>query len=96
MVGVFPASSARPVVAATRFSLDHLLTLDTSSAFGLVMALLMAFLMALLMAFLMAFLASVVGAAVALVYHVSHLDTMYHAAQRRRERRAGLPWAKAG
>jgi|SRR5690348_17953119 hypothetical protein len=45
---------------------NHQVTFDTAMAFGLVIAL----------------LAGIVGAAVALIYHLSHLDGLHHAAQR--------------
>ena len=43
----------------------HQVTLDTSAIFALVIAL----------------LAGVLGAAVALIYHLSHLDALHHAVQ---------------
>ena len=51
---------------------NHQVTFDTAMAFGLVIAL----------------LAGIVGAAIALIYHLSHLDSLHHAAQRYSERRA--------
>jgi lysylphosphatidylglycerol synthetase-like protein (DUF2156 family) len=51
----------------------HQLTLDTSAAFALVIAL----------------LAGVLGAAVALIYHLSHLDGIHHAVQHLSAQRAG-------
>ncbi len=51
---------------------NHQVTLDTSLAFGLVIA----------------FLAGVLGAAVALIYHLSHLDSLHHTVQHYSERRA--------
>jgi putative exporter of polyketide antibiotics len=51
---------------------NHQVTFDTARAFGLVIAL----------------LAGIVGAAVALIYHLSHLDGLHHAAQRYSEMRA--------
>jgi putative exporter of polyketide antibiotics len=51
----------------------HQVTLDTSAAFALVIAL----------------LAGVLGAAVALIYHLSHLDGLHHAVQHVSELRAG-------
>lgn len=51
---------------------NHRLAVDTSTAFGLVIAL----------------LAGVVGAAVALIYHLSHLDSLHHAARRYSEMQA--------
>jgi len=50
----------------------HHVTLDTSAAFAIVIAL----------------LAGVLGAAVALIYHLSHLDALHHAVQYMSERRA--------
>jgi putative exporter of polyketide antibiotics len=58
----------------------HQVTLDTSLAFGFVIAL----------------LAGVLGAAVALIYHLSHLDTLHHAAQQYSERRSGKVRTRAG
>jgi hypothetical protein len=51
----------------------HQLTLDTSAAFALVIAL----------------LAGTLGAAVALIYHLSHLDGIHHAVQHMSAQRAG-------
>ena len=45
---------------------NHQVTFDTAMAFGLVIAL----------------LAGIVGSALALIYHLSHLDGLHHAAQR--------------
>jgi lysylphosphatidylglycerol synthetase-like protein (DUF2156 family) len=50
----------------------HQVTLDTSAAFAIVIAL----------------LAGVLGAAVALIYHLSHLDGIHHAVQHVSELRA--------
>ena len=52
---------------------DHRVTLDTSAIFALVIAL----------------LAGALGAAVALIYHLSHLDSLHHAVQHLSEVRAG-------
>jgi hypothetical protein len=52
---------------------DHQVTLDTSAAFALVIAL----------------LAGALGAAVALIYHLSHLDSLHHAVQHLSAQRAG-------
>jgi len=52
---------------------DHQVTLDTSAAFALVIAL----------------LAGTLGAAVALIYHLSHLDSLHHAVQHLSAQRAG-------
>jgi uncharacterized membrane protein YccC len=51
---------------------NHQLTLDTSAVFSLVIA----------------FLAGVLGAAVALIYHLSHLDGIHHTVQHYSEMRA--------
>jgi hypothetical protein len=51
---------------------NHPLTLDTSMVFGLTIAL----------------LAGVLGAAVALIYHLSHLDSVHHTVQHYSEQRA--------
>jgi len=51
---------------------NHLLTLDTAAIFSLVIA----------------FLAGVLGAAVALIYHLSHLDSIHHTVQHYSEMRA--------
>jgi hypothetical protein len=51
----------------------HQVTLDTSAAFALVIAL----------------LAGTLGAAVALIYHLSHLDSLHHAVQHLSAQRAG-------
>jgi hypothetical protein len=58
----------------------HQMTLVTALAFGLAITL----------------LAGMLGAAVALIYHLSHLDTLHHAAQRYSERRSGQVQARAG
>jgi lysylphosphatidylglycerol synthetase-like protein (DUF2156 family) len=50
----------------------HQVTLDTSTIFALVIAL----------------LAGVLGAAVALIYHLSHLDSIHHAVQHLSEPRS--------
>jgi len=51
---------------------DHRVMLDTSAAFALVIAL----------------LAGTLGAAVALIYHLSHLDSLHHAVQHLSAQRA--------
>jgi putative exporter of polyketide antibiotics len=51
---------------------NHQVTLDTSMVFGLTIAL----------------LAGVLGAAVALIYHLSHLDGIHHTVQHYSEMRA--------
>jgi putative exporter of polyketide antibiotics len=51
---------------------DHRVTLDTSAVFALVIAL----------------LAGLLGAAVALIYHLSHLDGIHHAVQHMSKLRA--------
>jgi putative exporter of polyketide antibiotics len=75
----FTGMAAALVCAAALFLTEpnHRVTLDTSLAFGLVIAL----------------LAGVLGAAVALIYHLSHLDSLHHAAQHYSDRRAGQPRA---
>jgi putative exporter of polyketide antibiotics len=73
--GFFFTGMAAAVVCAVALILtepNHQVTLDTSLVFGLVIA----------------FLAGVLGAAVALIYHLSHLDTIRHAAQHYGERRS--------
>src|SRR4029453_12203458 len=52
---------------------NHQITVDTTLVFSLVIAL----------------LAGVLGAAVALIYHLSHLDSLHHAVQHLSEVRAG-------
>ena len=59
---------------------NHQMTLGTSLAFGLVIA----------------SLAGMLGAAVALIYHLSHLFTLRHAAQQYSERRSAQRQARAG
>ena len=56
------------------------LTMATALAFGLAIAL----------------LAGMLGAAVALIYQLSHLDTLRHAARQYSDRRAGRAPARAG
>ena len=51
---------------------NHQITVDTTLVFSLVIAL----------------LASVLGAAVALIYHLSHLDSVHHTVQRYSEQHA--------
>jgi uncharacterized membrane protein YoaK (UPF0700 family) len=51
---------------------NHQITVDTTLVFSLVIAL----------------LAGVLGAAVALIYHLSHLDSVHHTVQRYSETRA--------
>jgi hypothetical protein len=51
---------------------NHQISVDTTMVFSLVIAL----------------LAGVLGAAVALIYHLSHLDSVHHTAQRYSEQRA--------
>jgi putative exporter of polyketide antibiotics len=65
------------VVALVLTEPNHQVTLDTSLAFGLVIVV----------------LAGVLGAAVALIYHLSHLDTLHHAARYFGERHASQPRA---
>jgi hypothetical protein len=74
--GFFFTGVAAAIVCAVVLFLTephHQVTLDTSLAFGLVIA----------------FLAGILGAAVALIYHLSHLDALHHAAQHYSERRSG-------
>jgi hypothetical protein len=74
--GFFFTGMAAALVCAVALFLtepDHRVTSDTSPAFGLVIA----------------FLAGVLGAAVALIYHLSHLDSLHHAAQHYSARRSG-------
>jgi len=73
--GFFFTGMAAALVCAVALFLTeptHQVTLDTSLAFGLVIAL----------------LAGVLGAAVALIYHLSHLDSVHHTVQRYGEQRA--------
>jgi putative exporter of polyketide antibiotics len=78
----FTGMAAALVCAVALFMTEpnHQMTVDASLAYGLVIAL----------------LAGMLGAAVALIYHLSHLYTLRHAAQRYSERRAGQPRAGAG
>jgi putative exporter of polyketide antibiotics len=78
----FTGMAAAAVCAAVLFVTEpnHKMTLDTSLAFGLVIAL----------------LAGMLGAAVALLYRLSHLYTLRHAAQQYSERRSGQARARAG
>jgi putative exporter of polyketide antibiotics len=81
--GFFFTGIAAALVCAVALFLtepNHQMTLDTSMAFGLVIAL----------------LAGMLGAAVALIYHLSHLHTLRHAAQQYSERRAGKTQAQVG
>jgi uncharacterized membrane protein YeaQ/YmgE (transglycosylase-associated protein family) len=81
--GFFFTGMAAAIVCAVALFLtepNHQMTLDTSMAFGLVIT----------------FLAGVVGAAVALIYHLSHLDTLHHAARQYSERRSGKLGTRAG
>ena len=81
--GFFFTGMAAALVCAVTLVLtqpQHQMTLDTSLVFGLVIA----------------FLAGMLGAAVALIYHLSHLHTLRHAAQRYGERRSGQAPARAG
>lgn len=62
-------SAAAALVCATVLVFtepNHQVTFDTVMAFGLIIAL----------------LAGIVGAAIAFIYHLSHLDGLHHAAQR--------------
>jgi putative exporter of polyketide antibiotics len=81
--GFFFTGMAAALVSAVALVLrepNHQMTLETSLAFGLAIAL----------------LAGMLGAAAALFYHLSHLDTLRHAAQRYSERRAGQAQARGG
>jgi len=81
--GFFFTGMAAALVCAVALFLtepNHQLTVDTSLAFGLVIAL----------------LAGMLGAAVALSYHLSHLHTLRHAAQQYSERRSGKVRARSG
>jgi putative exporter of polyketide antibiotics len=81
--GFFFTGLAAAVACAVALYLtepQHQMTLDTSLAFGLAIAL----------------LAGMLGAAVALIYHLSHLDTLHHAARQYSDRRAGQAQARAG
>lgn len=70
----FTGTAAAIVCAAVLFLTEptHQLTVDTSLAFGLAIAL----------------LAGMLGAAVALIYHLSHLDSLHHTVRQYGERRA--------
>jgi hypothetical protein len=66
--GFFYTGLAAALVCAAALFLtapNHQVTFDTSMAFSLIIAL----------------LAGIVGAAVALIYHLSHLDALHHAAR---------------
>jgi hypothetical protein len=81
--GFFFTGTAAAIVCVAVLILtepNHQVTLDTSLAFGLVIAC----------------LAGMLGAAAALIYHLSHLDTIHHAARRYSERRSGQPRTRAG
>jgi putative exporter of polyketide antibiotics len=81
--GFFFTGMAAAIVCAGVLFLtepNHQVTLDTSLVFGLAIA----------------FLAGILGAAVALIYHLSHLDTLHHAAKQYSERRSAQPRARAG
>ena len=71
---VYTGLAAAILCAVALFVLepDHQVTLDTSAIFALVIAL----------------LAGVLGAAVALIYHLSHLDGIHHAVQHMSKLRA--------
>jgi putative exporter of polyketide antibiotics len=67
--GFFFTGMAAAIVCAVALYLtepNHRVTLDTSMVFGLTIAL----------------LAGILGAAVALIYHLSHLDSVHHTVQR--------------
>src|SRR5262245_23388418 len=81
--GFFFTGMAAALVCAVALILTephHQVTLDTSLVFGLVIAL----------------LAGMLGAAVALIYHLSHLHTLRYAAQQYSERRSGKLQTRAG
>ena len=81
--GFFFTGMAAAIVCAVALFLtepNHQMTLDTTLAFGLVIA----------------FLAGMLGAAVALLYRLSHLYTLRHAARQYSERRSGQAPARAG
>jgi putative exporter of polyketide antibiotics len=81
--GFFFTGMAAASVCAVALSLtepQRQMTMATSLAFGLAIAL----------------LAGMLGAAVALIYHLSHLDTLRHAARQYNDRRAGQAQARAG
>jgi putative exporter of polyketide antibiotics len=73
--GFFFTGVAAAIVCAVVLFLtepNHQVTLDTSMVFGLTIAL----------------LAGILGAAVALIYHLSHLDSLHHTMRHYGERRA--------
>jgi putative exporter of polyketide antibiotics len=81
--GFFFISVAAALVCAVALYLtepNYQMTLETSLAFGLAIAL----------------LAGMLGAAVALLYHLSHLYALRRVAQRYSERRAGQAQAHGG
>jgi putative exporter of polyketide antibiotics len=81
--GFFFTGMAAAIVCAVALFLtepNHQLSLDTSMVFGLTIAL----------------LAGILGAAVALIYHLSHLDTLRHTVRHYSERRASQPRTRAG
>jgi putative exporter of polyketide antibiotics len=81
--GFFFTGMAAAIVCAVALVLtepNHQVTVNTSLAFCLAIAL----------------LAGMLGAAVALIYHLSHLHTLRHAAQRYSERRSGQAQARSG
>jgi putative exporter of polyketide antibiotics len=81
--GFFFTGMAAAIVCAVALFVtepQHQVRVDTSLAFGLVIAL----------------LAGVLGAAVALIYHLSHLDTLHHAARQYSDRRSGKLGTRAG
>lgn len=71
---IFTGLLAGILCAAALFLTEpgHRLALDVSAVFALVIS----------------GLAAILGAAVALIYHLGHLDGVHHAAQRYREQRA--------
>jgi lysylphosphatidylglycerol synthetase-like protein (DUF2156 family) len=71
---LYAGIAAATLCAVVLFVMEpgHQVTLDTSAVFALVIAL----------------LAGVLGASVALIYHLSHLDGIHHAVQHKSELRA--------
>ena len=74
--GFFFTGMAAAILCAAALILtepNHQVTVDTSLAFGLVIVV----------------LAGALGAAIALIYHLSHLNALHRAAQRYSARRSG-------
>lgn len=72
---VYTGLTAAIICAVVLFAMEpgHQVTLDTSAVFALAIAL----------------LAGALGAAVALIYHLGHLDSLHHAVQHLSELRTG-------